>query len=83
MKTLKSEAQKLLIIGPNLFFHNPAQLTTHSPELIFQYYKYMSQDTSVSLSVMFSMLCKSLPLSFYLVERSYSWFGKIKKKKIM
>jgi hypothetical protein len=47
MKTKKNGPQKLLIIGPNLFFHSPA----HSPELIFHIID-MSQDTStVSLSV--------------------------------
>ena len=49
-KTWKNRPQKLLIIGPNLFFHSPAQLTAHSPELIFQIIN-MSQDSSVSLSV--------------------------------
>jgi hypothetical protein len=50
MKTLKDGPQKLLIIGPNLFFHSPAQPTAHSPDLIFHIMN-MSQDTSVSLSV--------------------------------
>jgi hypothetical protein len=50
MKTLKNGPQKLLIIGPNLFFHSPAQPTAHSPELIFHIIN-MSQDTSVSLSL--------------------------------
>ena len=51
MKTLKNGPQKLLIIGPNFFFHSPAQPTAHSPELIFHIIN-MSQDTSVSLSVL-------------------------------
>ena len=43
MKTLKNWTQKLLIISPNLFF-------AHRPELTFDIIN-MSQDTSVSLSV--------------------------------
>ena len=50
MKTLKNAPQKLLIIGANLFFHSQAQPTAHSPKLIFHIIN-MSQDTSVSLSV--------------------------------
>ena len=46
MKTLKNGPQKLLIIGPNLFFHSPA----YSQELVFHIIN-MSQDPSVSLSV--------------------------------
>ena len=46
-KNLKNGPQTLLIIGPDLFFHSPA----HSPELIFHIMN-MSQDTSVSLSVL-------------------------------
>ena len=52
MNSKKNRPQKLLIIGPNLFFHSPAQPTAHSPELIFHIIK-MSQDTSVSLSVLY------------------------------
>ena len=33
--------QKLLIIGPNLFFHCPVQPTAHSPGLNFHYYEYV------------------------------------------
>ena len=46
-KNLKNGPQTLLIIGPDLFFHSPAQPTAHSPELIF-HIKKMSQDTPVS-----------------------------------
>jgi hypothetical protein len=49
------KTQKLLIIGPNLFFHSPAQATAHSPELTFHIMN-MSQDTSVSLSVCGTMV---------------------------
>ena len=59
MKTLKNGLQKLLIIGPNLFFHSPAHPTAHSPELIFHIIKNMSQDTSVSLSVDFPIGTKA------------------------
>ena len=45
-KNLKNGPQKLLIIGPDLFFHSPA----HSPELIFHIMKSRDQ-TSVQLSV--------------------------------
>jgi hypothetical protein len=43
MKTLKNWPQKLLIIGPNLFFHSPAQPTAHNPQprIDFLYYKYV------------------------------------------
>ena len=36
MKTLKNEPQKLLIIGPNLFFSPSPQ-----PRIYFSYYKYL------------------------------------------
>ena len=41
MKTLKNEPQKLLIIGPNLFFSQSN--LAHSPQLKidFSYYKYV------------------------------------------
>jgi hypothetical protein len=45
-----SGPQKLLIIGPTLFFHSPAQTTAHSPEWIFHIMKSRDQ-TSVLLSV--------------------------------
>ena len=47
MKALKNGPQKLLITGPNLFFHSPAQATAHIPELTFHIIN-MSQDTFVS-----------------------------------
>ena len=50
MKTLKNRPKKLLIIGPNLFFHSPVQSTDQSPGLIFHIIN-TSQDTSVLLSV--------------------------------
>ena len=50
MKPLKDGPQKLLIIGPNLFFRSPAQPTAHSLELIFHIIN-MSQYASVLLSV--------------------------------
>ena len=34
-KSLKNLPQKLLIIGPNLLFHSPAQPTANSPKSIF------------------------------------------------
>jgi hypothetical protein len=43
----------LLIIGPNPFFHSPAQTTAHSPELIFHIMKSRDQ-TSVLLSVVWN-----------------------------
>ena len=42
--------QKLLIIGPNLFFHSTCLAAETSQELIFNIIN-MSQDSSVSLSV--------------------------------
>ena len=48
-ENLKNGPTKLLIIGPNLFFHSRAQPTAHSQELIFHIMN-MSQETSVSLS---------------------------------
>ena len=51
MKTLKNGPQKLLIIGPNLFFHSPA----HRPKLISDIIN-MSQDSSVSLFVVGTLL---------------------------
>ena len=50
MKTLKNKPQKLLIIGPKLFFHSTGPAAQTSPELIFHIIN-MSQDSSVSLSV--------------------------------
>ena len=49
MKT-KYRPQKLLIIGPNLFFHSTCLAAETSQELIFNIIN-MSQDSSVSLSV--------------------------------
>ena len=51
MKTLKKRPQKLLIIGPIFFFHSLARPTAHSSKMIFHIIN-MSQDTSVSLSVL-------------------------------
>ena len=53
MKTLKNGPQKLLIIGPNLFFHSAAQATAHSPELVFH---IINMSQSVSLSVILLVL---------------------------
>ena len=50
MKTLKNGPQKLLIIGPKLFFHKYSAAAQNSPELIIHIIN-MSQDSSVSLSV--------------------------------
>ena len=52
MKTLKNKPQKLLIIGPNFFFHSNGLAAQTRPELIFHIIN-MSQDSSVSLSVMY------------------------------
>ena len=46
----KNGPQKLLIIGPDPFFHRPAQATAHSPKLTFHIMKSRDQ-TSVLLSV--------------------------------
>ena len=72
MKTLKNGPQKLLIIGPNLFFHSPAQPTAHSPKLIFHIIN-MSQNSSVSLSVTWSK-CVNISKIHSLVLDS-SWTG--------
>ena len=53
-ESIKNGPQKLLIIGPKLFFHSTAQT---SPELIFHIIN-MSQDSSVSLSVVVSQVIK-------------------------
>ena len=37
MKTKKNRPQKLLIIGPNLFFHSPAH--SQQPKIDFSYHK--------------------------------------------
>ena len=42
--------KKLLRIGPDPFFHSPAQATVHSPKLIFHVMKFRDQK-SVLLSV--------------------------------
>ena len=47
----KKRPQKLLIIGPNLFFHSPAQPTANSPKSIFHIIK-MSLQASVLLIVL-------------------------------
>ena len=49
-KSWKNLPQKLLIIGPNLLFHSPAQPTANSPKSIFHIIK-MSHQASVLLSV--------------------------------
>ena len=54
-KLKKNGPQKLLIIGPNLLFHSPAQPTAHNPELIFQIIKFREQ-ASVLLSVQWGYL---------------------------
>ena len=50
-KSWKNLPQKLLIIGPNLLFHSPAQPTANSPKSIFHIIK-MSHQPSVLLSVL-------------------------------
>ena len=54
-KSWKNLPQKLLIIGPNLLFHSPAQPTANSPKSIFHIIK-MSRHASVLLSVMHTSL---------------------------
>ena len=54
MKTLKDGPQKLLILGPKLFFHTTGPAAQTSPELIFHIIN-MSQDSSVSLSVLYNL----------------------------
>jgi hypothetical protein len=49
-QNLKKRASKVAHNRPKPFFHSPAQPTAHSPESIFHIIN-MSQDTSVSLSV--------------------------------
>ena len=49
-KSWKNLPQKLLIIGPNLLFHSPAQPIANSPKSIFHIIK-MSHQASVLLSV--------------------------------
>ena len=51
MKNLKNKSQKLLTIGLNVF-HSPGPAAQTSLELIFRIIN-MSQDSSVSLSVMY------------------------------
>ena len=48
-ENIKNGPQKLLIIGPKLFFHKYGPAAQTSPELIFHIIN-MSQDSSVSLS---------------------------------
>ena len=52
-KTWKKRPQRLLIIGPNLFFHSPAKPTAHTPELIFLYYKYVPRHSCLLICVPF------------------------------
>ena len=60
MKTLKNG----LIIGPKLFCHSTGLAAQTSPELIFHIIN-MSQDSSVSLSVVISLSFQvSKPLPF-------------------
>ena len=49
-KSWKNLPQKLLIIGPNILFHSPAQATANSPKSIFHVIK-MSHQASVFFSV--------------------------------
>ena len=53
---LKKRSSKIAHNWPKpFFFHSPAQATAHSPELTFHIIN-MSQDTSVSLSVIIAYL---------------------------
>ena len=56
-KSWKNLPQKLLITGPNLFSHSPAQATANSPKSIFHIIK-MSHQTSVLLSVNWDVIFK-------------------------
>ena len=52
MKTLKNGPQKLLIIGQNLFFSQSSPANSPQPKIDFFHIINMSQDASVSLSVL-------------------------------
>ena len=67
---MKNRPQKLLIIVPTIFFHSPAQPTAHSPKLIFHVIN-MSQDSSVSLSVVWAMSCVTSLLSLLKINKQY------------
>ena len=66
-KCWKNHPQKLLIIGPNLLFHSPAQPTANSPKSIFHIIK-MYHQTSVLLSV---ICCQGSSKSF--ANISFFW----------
>ena len=53
----KKRPKKLLIIGPRLFFHSTGPAAQISPESIFHIIN-MSQDSSVSLSVIMTYIFK-------------------------
>ena len=63
MKTSENRPQKLLLIGPNLFFLSPAQPTAQSPKLIIHCYKYVPRP--ICLLICDSMY--NLRLSLYSV----------------
>ena len=53
-ENIKNGPQMLLTIGPNFFFHSTGPSAQTSPELIFHIMN-TSQDSSVSLSVVYGM----------------------------
>ena len=57
-KTLKNRPQKLLIIGPNHFFHCPAQTTDHSPQPTAQIWFFILWN--LGTRHLFSYLCNRL-----------------------
>ena len=48
---LSNLVKKLLIIGPNLFFHSPAHPTAHSPKSIFHIIKMSHQASVLNLAI--------------------------------
>ena len=79
-KSWKNLPQKLLIIGPNLFSHSPAQATANSPKSIFHIIK-MSHQTSVLLSVPSFLLCNNHHYNDHIVLRFSSLFNALKNSK--
>ena len=76
MKTLKKGPQKLLIIGPKLFFHKYGPAAQTSQEVIFHILN-MSQNSSASLNVLWLCWQKNFPLGSFILSSSltfFSWF---------
>ena len=62
-ENLKNKPQKMLIIGPKLFFSQYCMTPQTSPELIFHIVK-MSKYSSVSLSVLY-------PYSYFILQGAF------------